>query len=308
MTPQTEKKVRAMFYIMKTNDSFIILDRESTSTQPNIHYGKITEISAIKIKNGKCIDKFDTLVDPEIKIPKKITELTGISNEMCEGKPKINKVLTDFLVFCEDLPVIGHNVDTDIRFIDYFARRMGQAFSPPFIDTLTLARYIHRKDATFKKFNLEHLFECYKLSVKGEEGQHHRALYDVMMTFELYKKLKKQLTSEIYHATLEDYEKFFGAEIIKETDDLKKLEVRNYNLWRKDVGGKCFSRLYIKLYYNNEYNDVFYDFITGQWGIKGELHGILPCGYENVVMQKIAEKRNIPVKLCYQEVTYRKGV
>lgn len=307
MTPQTEKKARAMFYIMKTNNSFVILDRESTAAQPNIHYGKIIEISAIKIKNGKYVDKFDTLVDPEMKIPKKITELTGISNEMCIGKPKVNTVLSKFLNFCEGLPVIGHNVDTDIRFIDYYARRIGYKFNPLYIDTLTLARYVHRKDTTFKRFNLEHLFECYKLSVKADEGQHHRALYDVMMTYELYKKLKKLLTGEIYHAESVDYDVFFTAEKAETVNNLETLEVRSYNLWEKKVGKKSFSRLYVKLYYNNEYNDVFYDFMTKQWGIKGELNGTLPNGFEDIVMKKIAEEKKIPMKLCYQELTYKEG-
>jgi len=62
--------------------SFVVFDRESTHYQPNDFYGKIIELSAIKILDGQVVDKFDTLVNPEMKISSKITELTGITNEM----------------------------------------------------------------------------------------------------------------------------------------------------------------------------------------------------------------------------------
>lgn len=295
MTPTTKERAQNMLSLIKTTDTFIVLDRESTSVRPNMAYGKITELSAVKIKNGKVIDSFDTLVDPEMKIPKMIVDLVGITDNMVRGKPKYPVAVKNFLKFCEGTNVIiAHNANTDVDYINFFAAKIGMKFEPDVIDTITLARYIHRKD-DYKKFNLGDLARKYHV----ENQQHHRSMNDVMVTVQLFNKFCVLLKKDIEAAptaTIENKQ-------LTSNVDMKQVEVRDCNLWQKSIKGKDFSRLYIKLYYNRLYNNVFYDFVMQRWGIK-DLSFELPEGYEKAIVEKVVQMKHISKKEFYIKETF----
>ena len=72
------------------------------------------EIGAVKIKNDEIIDRFDELIDPQRPLPKKITELTCITDEMLQGKDSEENVTKRFLEWVGDLPMVAHNAKFDI--------------------------------------------------------------------------------------------------------------------------------------------------------------------------------------------------
>ena len=76
---------------MGFDNNFLVLDIETTGLSAYMH--KITEISALKMENGRIIDEFTTLINPETRIPSFITRLTGINNEMVKDSPKIKQVI-----------------------------------------------------------------------------------------------------------------------------------------------------------------------------------------------------------------------
>ena len=299
-----EKRVKGMLYLLKHNATYIVFDRESTSTRPHLKYGKLLELSAIKIDgSGRIISTFDTLINPEMSIPKKITELTSITNDMVKNKPKYPLAVKEFIKFCGNYPIVAHNATTDIDYVNFYAEKIGLRFDPYYIDTITLARYTNRNDKNFKVFNLAYLAKRYHITNKDA----HRAMADTEATMQLFLKFKKILRSDIYHAK----DSYF--EYIKK-DDLKikslspakvnNMEVRSCNLWQKTISDKQYCRLYIKLYYAKMYNDVYYDFETKTWGIKGELNFTLPENYETEIMNKIAKLKKIGVADCYKKETY----
>lgn len=286
---QTIEKAKCMLSLLKDFDCYIVMDRESTAGQPNEYYGKITEISAIKVKKGKIVDTFDTLIDPEIKIPKKIIELTGISNELVKGCPKYPEVIKRFLEFAKDADfIIGHNVWTDIRFINFFANKLGKKFEPDTVDTLVLSKYLYQNDKTMK-FNLEALTDYFQISNSG----HHRAMADVMMTYELFKILVRRLTPDI---------KNISQNHKKEDYDYHPLEfeLRNINIWDKIIGKKKFSRVYLKLYHDGKYDDVYYDYIMNRWNVK-ELNFQLPDDYDKLLIDMVCSKLQIPISDFYDK-------
>jgi len=307
------EKARAMMYLMKTNKTYVIFDRESTHYQPNLRYGKIIEISAVKVRKGEILETFDTLVDPEMTIPKKIVELTGITNKMCEGQPKWQEVVKKFMEFCEDCVVVGHNVGTDIKYIDFYAQSIGKRFTPHFVDTMYLAKYYRiemQKDRVNKEFSLEKLAEFYNI----KDNNHHRAMNDVIVTKELFYKLYKLMWAEIKKTSIKDFNivEQEGLDLRPQTVELNKMEVTECNLWDKVIqkrngSSQQYLRLYVKIYYNRRYGDVFYDFIDCKWGIKGELPFSLPDGYENAIMNQIATKKHISKEDCYKAASYRKN-
>ena len=100
----------------------VVFDIETTCL--SVQNCKITEIGAVKIKNGEVLGRFNTFVDPEVPIPADIVELTGITDEMVKGAPKYPEALKAFFDFIGNDPtketqplLIAHNANFDIGFI-----------------------------------------------------------------------------------------------------------------------------------------------------------------------------------------------
>ena len=103
-----------MLEILK-NSEYVVLDLETTWLIPYREW--ITEIAAIKCKNWKIIDEFQTLINPEKHIPNWIVRLTWITNEMVADAPTINEVMPIFSDFLKDDIIVWHNVSFDFRLI-----------------------------------------------------------------------------------------------------------------------------------------------------------------------------------------------
>lgn len=172
----------------------IVLDIETTGINPQ--YNKITEIGAIKVENNKVIDKFNQLVNPEITIPKNIIDITGITNEMVANKPSIEKVLPEFIKFCDNNVIVGHNIRFDYSFIKMNAIRMNLTYERKGIDTLKIARIL-LGDLPSKKLGCL----CSHYNIDYLNG--HRAFNDAYATFELFNRLKEdhyETTPELFRA------------------------------------------------------------------------------------------------------------
>lgn len=78
----------------------------------------IIQISAIKVKDDKIIDKFNSFINPGYSLDKKIMYLTGITDEDLKDEPKVDFVISEFKKFVDNLPLVGHNIIRfDIPFI-----------------------------------------------------------------------------------------------------------------------------------------------------------------------------------------------
>lgn len=91
---------------------FVVLDIETTDFSP-AKGGRIIEIAAVKVVNNKIVDRFSELVNPGLAIPKKIIDLTSITNEMVESAPSVNEVLQRFWQFIDGYVVVAHNAKFD---------------------------------------------------------------------------------------------------------------------------------------------------------------------------------------------------
>ena len=109
---------------------FCVFDTETTGLDPGVEY--MTEIGAVIVKNGEVVDEFDTFVKPGKPITPKITELTGITNEMVADAPGEKEALEAFLKFAGDRILVGHNVHAfDMRFLRAAAKRSGIKLNKP---------------------------------------------------------------------------------------------------------------------------------------------------------------------------------
>lgn len=161
------------------DDTFIVFDVETTGLY--CEKDKITEIGAVKIINGEVADYYSTFVNPKVPIPEKITELTGITDEMVSTTPIIEEVLPSFLEFVGDGAIVAHNADFDMGFIRNSAKKMDIQIKNSVIDTLELSRAL-LPELNKHKLNII----CEHLGISLEN--HHRAVDDAKATAEMFIK------------------------------------------------------------------------------------------------------------------------
>ncbi|MDF2591947.1 MAG: polymerase alpha subunit, partial [Clostridia bacterium] len=165
-------------------DEIVVFDIETTGLSSSVD--RITEIGAVKIKNGEIIDRYSTLINPEIPIPYKITDLTGITNDMVKGQRTIKDVMPEFQKFFGDCPLVAHNAMFDWGFIRTKAHELGIELNNTIIDTLQLSRTLL---PNLKKYKLN--LVCQHLNIRLEN--HHRAVHDAEATAQMFLKFVDML-------------------------------------------------------------------------------------------------------------------
>lgn len=166
------------------NSTYVVLDVETTGLSSE--EDRIIEIAAIRIQEGKVVEEFQTLVNPNIQLKKEITELTGITGEMLKREGvSIKEALEKLIAFVGELPILCHNATFDCGFLRQEARRnQVQLFRNPCKDTLTLAR---RRVKGVKAYTLIALCEHFRIDATGA----HRALKDCYLTQAVFEKLNE---------------------------------------------------------------------------------------------------------------------
>ncbi len=169
------------------NDEFVVFDIETTGLSSVAD--EIIEIGAVILRGGEPVETFSAYVNPSRTIPREITELTGISDDMVKDAPKIDEVLPRFFEFCAGRPLIAHNANFDTGFIRAAASRLRLPFDNVYIDTLAMSRYVN---TDLKNHKLDTLVDYYGLG--GFE--HHRAFEDARVTALIFAKMTKRLAEE----------------------------------------------------------------------------------------------------------------
>ena len=160
--------------------SYVCFDLETTGLDPL--YNEIIEIGALKVRDGKVAERFMEFIHPQEEISPMITNLTGITNEMVANARPADTVISDFLEFCEDDVLIGHNVGFDYSFMKSGASNLGLTFEKFGIDTFKIAQ---RTLKSLPSKSLSSLCEYYQIENKAA----HRAYYDALATAKLYQTL-----------------------------------------------------------------------------------------------------------------------
>ena len=205
------------------DDTFVVFDIETTGLSKETE--SITEIGAVKVVDGKVIDRFSTFVNPERPIPAEITKLTGITNEVVADAPVITEILPRFLEFCQDAVLVAHNANFDTGFIRLNAeRKCGIEVKNTVLDTLELSRSLLPE---LKKHKLDIVCEQLGVSLEG----HHRAVNDAEATAEVFLKFIDMLVEkEIYK--VDDINVFSS-----QTVNYKKLKAYHAIILAKDYVG-----------------------------------------------------------------------
>lgn len=272
--------------VLTGEHTFIVLDTESTGFQPDEHFGKLTQIAAVKAKGGQK-ETFNSFINPGIHIPAKITQVTGITDEMVKDAPDTATVLRRFFDFCNepDAVLVGHNMSHDMRFLDYFMERIGLTLTQPCIDTLDISRKLLPKTSVNNKYTLENLAVYFNIP----DNNHHKADNDALVTYDLLLKLreispKPQNAEQMQLINAETPNNIF----------VPSYYIQSVRPWIKQMSAtKWTRRIYVQLKAQNEGKTeiatVFYDYDTKMWDVK-ETTFVLP--YFDEIQKKVSNFMN----------------
>ena len=159
---------------------YVAFDLETTGLYPD--RDRIIEIGAVRMRNGEEVDRFQTFVDPCRKLEKRTSDLTGISDEMLVGAPKIETALKDFLAFVGGSTLVAHNAEFDVTFIQWACKEQGIDYTLTSVDTLALSQNLLQ---CLNKYTLDTVAKHFEL----EDFNHHRAGDDALICGKIMAKL-----------------------------------------------------------------------------------------------------------------------
>lgn len=155
-------------------DTVVVLDFETTGLSPD-HGDRAIEIGAVKIVDGRIVERFQKLMNPGFAISGFIAEYTGITNAMLRSAPPCSEVMGEFHEFLGSHNLVAHNASFDRRFLDAELSRISRSVAGSFSCSMLLSRRIiqdardHKLETLVRHLNIE------------AEGAFHRALYDAEM-------------------------------------------------------------------------------------------------------------------------------
>ena len=164
----------------KTNNTYIALDIETTGFDPLAD--QLIEIAIIKFQDGKILEQYETLINPQVTIPPMITHITSIKQEDVADAPLFNDVAQKIVSFIGDLPIVGHNISFDVNFLN----QKGLPLRNELYDTLQLSTILLPGLASY---SLEALTRVLNIQHKNK----HRAMSDTIASFDLFNLLEQKL-------------------------------------------------------------------------------------------------------------------
>ena len=156
---------------------YVAFDLETTGLDVETDY--IIEIGALKVKDGKVCERFMEFIKPPTPISSTITNITGITNEMVSQARATKDIIREFVDFCGNSVLVGHNIMFDYKFMKKYASEYGFAFEKKGIDTLKIAR---KTLCNLESKSLGTLCAHYQIINQAA----HRAYHDALATAKIY--------------------------------------------------------------------------------------------------------------------------
>ncbi len=171
-------------------EDYVVFDIETTGFSPLVN--KMIEIGAVKVSDGKIVERFSSFVNPQVPIPFHIENLTSIRDDMVMDAPTIEEILPKFMEFCGSCVMVAHNADFDMSFIKYNCDQIGLSYDFTIVDTVSLARLLL---PNLNRFKLDTVAKAINVPL----GFHHRAVEDASCTADIFVKFIEMLGERGIH-------------------------------------------------------------------------------------------------------------
>lgn len=168
-------------------NSYVAIDLETTGLDPK--RDRVIEIGAVKVIEGRIVEKLSCFVNPRMAITEYTKELTGITDEMVSEAPDMDTLIESVVAFCSELPILGHHIIFDYSFLKRAAVNKGLEFEKNGIDTLAICRKYMPEE---EKKNLMSACTYFGISMDAS----HRAVPDAQAAHYLYQALKKRVKNQ----------------------------------------------------------------------------------------------------------------
>lgn len=180
--------------------TFAVIDFETTGMSPG-QGARATEIGVALVRDGRVVDRYQSLMNAGEWVPPFIEQLTGITNAMVRAAPPAAKVMDEVARFVGRHPMAAHNAAFDRKFWDAELARIDRAGSQAFACTLLLARRLYPQAPDHKLGTLA------RFARLPSTGRHHRALADAEMAAQLLLRIEQDLSerfrlASVTHASL----------------------------------------------------------------------------------------------------------
>lgn len=177
-----------MTSIIALPNDYVVVDLETTGL--DYKWDEIIEIAAVRFRDGKEVEHYEQLIAIDHPLPGFITALTGITDEMLLGCPRIDQAIKEFFAFLGSDTIIGHNVNFDMQFLTAACKaHLGQELVNPCIDTMRISRKIL---PDLQHHRLKDLAAHYKVTYDGA----HRGRVDCNITNTCYRYMRESVLSQ----------------------------------------------------------------------------------------------------------------
>lgn len=299
--------------------NFVVLDLETTGLQGPDKGGRIIEIGAVKVENFQIVDRFSTFVNPEVKISKKITEITGITNEMVKDSPVIWTVIHELWDFINGYTIVAHNAKFDWdKYLLFYFNKIGKHVTNDVVCTVDKSKEIfglkkQLNDNETVKISHKLIDLCERMNVNLEGA--HRAINDCNALAECFIKMYYS-----YPEYFEDIKSLKGVALDEKFNTQIEYTVHQVNYWEElfDAGKKTerrMRRFYVKLTPVNMLEahkcypgTVFFDIERKSWGNKDFLYNTDFSLIEQLVLkyEKVNSLKELYAKLRPQYIKQKR--
>ena len=160
---------------MLDTKNFTIVDVETTGGSP--FFNRVIEIGLLRVEKGEVVEKYQTLVNPEMPLPEYITKITGLKDEDLVDAPVFAEIANEVLTKFENAIFVAHNSQFDYGFLKEEFRRLGYGFTLPQLCTVRLSRALYKEH---KHHNLTAIIERYNFQCENR----HRAFDDAKVLWD----------------------------------------------------------------------------------------------------------------------------
>lgn len=257
--------LRSEYHEELTYPHYSGLDIETTGFSPGVH-SQIIELSIILLDNDieEKRSNINTLVRFMGKVPKKITDLTGITTEMVKNYnvPGKTHLMKEVYSFAADTIVVAHNANFEKRFLDFYMNKNQLPFDNTYIDTMKIMKLLF---PSVSSYTLDSFLDL--LSIENKKS--HSAFYDATSTLEAFNRVRKLY---LKHYELADRVNYDISE--RGYNPVKWKVIARPRYWSKAPNTQNpKSRLYVQIKDPNsgEQANIFYDYIYKQWDYNNQI-------------------------------------